>query len=225
MLRSKTILLPLLLVLLAALGATAQVLVPTRLATALSQPAAKVGEEVDLIVNARIDDNWHLYATDFDPDLGPTTFTFNFTKSPAYALVGKPKSINSKKKFDDVFGGDITYFEKTGQMRQRIRVLQPGPLTVQAEVEYQTCTDIDGRCIPGEETLRFGPLTVTGTAAPAPGNTPKPGAPTGAVTMPAAPTGAAAPDTAAPATTALAAGPTNVPATAPAPTPAAVAAS
>jgi thiol:disulfide interchange protein len=168
----KYFLLPLLLVLCLAGAATAQILKPTKLSVALSQPTAKVGEEVDLIVNARIDDKWHLYATDFDPDLGPTVFTFSFTKSPAYELVGKPKSISSKKKYDDVFKGDITYFEKTGQMRQRIRLLQPGTLTVQADVEYQTCTDIDGRCIPGEETLSFGPLTVTGTAIAATPATP-----------------------------------------------------
>ncbi|UOQ65435.1 cytochrome c biogenesis protein CcdA [Hymenobacter volaticus] len=208
MLRSKTVFLALLLVLSAALGAAAQVLTPTKLSSALSQPAAKVGEEIDLIVNATIDDKWHLYATDFDPDLGPTAFTFTFTKSPAYELVGKPKSINSKKKFDDVFKGDITYFEKTGQIRQRIRVLQPGALTVQAAVEYQTCTDIDGRCIPGEETLKFGPLTVSGTAAPAttPSKTPQAGAPTGAVVAPGAPpTSAVVPSSNDSATTASAA--------------------
>ncbi|WP_303310436.1 cytochrome c biogenesis protein CcdA [Hymenobacter sp. BT730] len=151
----------------------AQVLTPTKLSTTLSQPTAKVGEELDLIVNARMQDTWHLYATDFDPDLGPTVFTFSFAKSAAYALVGKPKSIGTKKKFDEVFKGDISYFEKTGQIRQRIRVLQPGPLTIQAEVEYQTCTDVDGRCVPGEETLRFGPIEVTATAAaPAPATQP-----------------------------------------------------
>jgi len=190
----KNILLGLLLVLLTAASASAQILTPTKLSVALSAPAAKTGEEVELIVNARIDDKWHLYATDFDPDLGPTAFTFSFTKSPAYELVGAPKSVNSKKKFDDVFKGNITYFEKTGQVRQRIRVLQPGPLTVKADVEYQTCTDIDGRCIPGEETLSFGPITVTGAAVPAqaPGSKPaKPGASTGAITAPSAPTTAA----------------------------------
>lgn len=185
-------LLPLLLVLSMAGGATAQILTPTKLSVALSEPTAKVGEELDLIVNARIDDKWHLYATDFDPDLGPTVFTFSFTKSPAYELVGKPKSISSKKKYDDVFKGDITYFEKTGQMRQRIRLLQPGTLTVQANVEYQTCTDIDGRCIPGEETLSFGPLPVTGTAI--------------AATQPGTPAAAGAAATAATTTSTAAAG-------------------
>ncbi|AIZ64588.1 thiol:disulfide interchange protein DsbD [Hymenobacter sp. DG25B] len=162
---SRKLLLPLLLLALLVQSAVAQVLTPTKLATTISQPAAKVGEELDLIVNARMQDTWHLYATDFDPDLGPTVFTFTFAKSPAYALVGKPKSIGAKKKFDDVFKGDISYFEKTGQIRQRIRVLQPGPLTIKADVEYQTCTDVDGRCVPGEETLSFGPIEVSGTAA------------------------------------------------------------
>ncbi|SHI62868.1 thiol:disulfide interchange protein DsbD [Hymenobacter daecheongensis DSM 21074] len=158
----KNILLVLLLLLSGA--AWAQVLTPTKLSAALSKSAAKAGEEVELVINARIDTNWHLYATDFDPDLGPTVFTLSFAKSPAYELVGKPKSIGTKKKFDEVFKGDITYFEKTGQIRQRIRLLQPGPLTIRAEAEYQTCTDVDGRCVPGSETLTFGPLDVTGTA-------------------------------------------------------------
>ncbi|WP_308239907.1 cytochrome c biogenesis protein CcdA [Hymenobacter sp. J193] len=192
----------------------AQVLTPSKLTSAVSQPSGRVGEELDLIVNARIDEKWHLYATDFDPDLGPTVFTFTFAKSPAYELVGKPKSISSKKKYDDVFKGDVTYFEGTGQIRQRIRLLQPGTLTIKAETEFQTCTDVDGRCIPGEQSLSFGPIEVTGTAA-AP--------PTTAAAMPAAaatasgaaPAAAAAASPAPPtdtATAALASAPSVVPA-------------
>ncbi|WP_345117872.1 protein-disulfide reductase DsbD family protein [Hymenobacter algoricola] len=165
----------------------AQVLTPTKLSVELSKPTAKAGEEVELLVNARIDTNWHLYATDFDPDLGPTVFTLTFAKSPAYELVGPPRSVGTRKKYDDVFKGDITYFEKTGQIRQRIRVLQPGLLTIKAEAEYQTCTDVDGRCVPGSETLSFGPLTVTGTAVAAPAQA------TGTVAAPAAPAQSIAP--------------------------------
>ncbi|SMB96890.1 cytochrome c biogenesis protein transmembrane region [Hymenobacter roseosalivarius DSM 11622] len=159
------ILLSLFLLVLTGASSMAQVLTPTKLSAAISQPTAKVGDEIELIVNARMSDTWHLYATDFDPDLGPTVFAFTFPKSAAYTIVGKPKSVGAKKKYDEVFGGDITYFEKTGQIRQRIKVLQPGPLTIKAEVEYQTCTDVDGRCIPGDETLSFGPINVA--AAPA----------------------------------------------------------
>ena len=149
------------------LGATAvaQILTPTHLRTALSKPAAKVGEELELIVEARIDDKWHLYASDFSEEVGPVVFTLKFKPSPAYALVGKLKSINSHHEQDDVFKGEVAFWEKTGQLRQRIKVLQPGPLTVAAEADYQTCTTVDGKCVPGNETLTFGPLTVTGGVA------------------------------------------------------------
>jgi thiol:disulfide interchange protein DsbD len=147
----------------------AQVLTPTTLSAALSKPTAEIGQEVDLLVNARIDKNWHLYATDFDPELGPTVFAFTFAKSAAFELVGPPVSVGTKKKHDDVFNGTISYFEGTGLIRQRIRLLRSGTLTIKAEVEYQTCTDVDGRCVPGSETLTFGPLTVSGAAMAATG--------------------------------------------------------
>ncbi|SDY71719.1 protein-disulfide reductase DsbD family protein [Hymenobacter psychrophilus] len=188
------LLLPLLLLaLLLPTGLRAQVLQPTKLTATLSQPTAKVGEQVELIINARIEATWHLYATNFDPDLGPTVFSLQFTKSPAYELVGPPKSVGETKHYDDVFKGDVTYFERTGQIRQRIRVLQPGPLVVRAEAEFQSCTDVDGRCIPGDASLSFGPLQVTGTAVaptaapPAVATTPAPNPP-GTAVAPAATT-------------------------------------
>ncbi|GAB2849115.1 protein-disulfide reductase DsbD family protein [Hymenobacter ruber] len=147
--------------------ATAQILTPTHLSTALSKPTAKVGEEVELIINARIDDKWHLYASDFSDEVGPVVFTLKFKPSPAYEVVGKLQAVKSHHEQDEVFKGEVAFWEKTGQMRQRIKVLQPGPLTVSADADYQSCTSVDGKCVPGSETLKFGPLTVTGAAAPA----------------------------------------------------------
>ena len=144
----------------------AQVLTPTHLSTALSRPAAKVGEELDLVVNARIDEKWHLYASDFSDEVGPVVFTLKFQPNPAYALVGKLQAIKSHHEQDEVFKGEVAFWEKTGQMRQRIKVLQPGPLSITAAAEYQSCTTVDGRCVPGSETLRFGPLAVSGAATP-----------------------------------------------------------
>jgi len=176
---------------------SAQIFVPTHLSTTLSQPKAKVGEELDLIINARIEDKWHLYATDFSEDVGPIPFTLKFTPNATYALVGKLKSVNSHHEHDDIFNGDVAFWEKTGQIRQRIKVLQPGSLSIKAEADYQTCTDVDGRCVPGNEMVTFGPFMITGSAVPAKA--------TGVVTPPAtiktdAPAVAAAPTTATPAT-------------------------
>ncbi|WP_210520452.1 protein-disulfide reductase DsbD family protein [Hymenobacter terricola] len=155
-----------------AVPATAQVLTPTHLSTALSRPTAKVGDEIELVINARIDDKWHLYSSDFSDEVGPVVFSLKFTPSPAYALVGKLQSIKSHHEQDDVFKGEVAFWEKNGQMRQRIKILQPGPLTISADAEYQSCTTVDGKCVPGNETLKFGPLTVAGTAAKAVGTAP-----------------------------------------------------
>ena len=178
--------------LLFAASAHAQILTPTHLTTALSKPTAKVGDEVELIINARIDDQWHLYATDFSEDVGPVVFTLAFVPNAAYALVGKPQSVNSHHEQDEVFKGEVAFWEKTGQIRQRIKVLKAGPLTVKAAAEYQTCTDVDGRCVPGSDNLTWAALTVAGTIAPA-----TPAKATGVVTTPAPNAAAAAGATAA----------------------------
>jgi thiol:disulfide interchange protein DsbD len=195
--------------------AWAQVLTPTHLSTALSQPKAAVGTELELIINAKIDPKWHLYATDFSDEVGPTVFTLKFQPSPAYELVGKPVSVKSHHAEDPIFKGEVAYWENTGQIRQRIKVLQPGALTIKAEADYQSCTDVDGKCIPGDETLTFGPLAVAGGAATAatPPAATKPGA--AAVPTPATPAPVATTTTAAQApvdTAALAAAPTTTPA-------------
>ena len=150
-----------------ALPAAAQILTPTHLSTALSRPNAKVGEELELVINARIDDKWHLYSSDFSEEVGPVVFSLKFAPSPAYVLVGKLQSVKSHHEQDDVFKGEVAFWEKAGQLRQRIKVLQPGPLIISAEADYQSCTDVDGRCVPGNETLKFGSLVVAGAAASA----------------------------------------------------------
>ena len=148
--------------------AGAQVLTPTHLSTALSQPKAAVGTELELLINARIEPKWHLYATDFGDDVGPTVFTLKFQPSSAYELVGKPVSVKSHHVEDPVFKGEVAYWENTGQIRQRIKVLQPGALTIKADADYQSCTDVDGKCVPGSDALTFGPITVTGATAAVP---------------------------------------------------------
>ena len=175
---------------------SAQVLTPTHLSTALSQPTARVGGEVELLINARIDDKWHLYASDFSDEVGPVVFTLKFKPSPAYKLVGKLQSIKSHHEQDEVFKGEVAFWEKTGQLRQRIKLLQAGPLSISAEADYQSCTTVDGKCVPGNETLTFGPLAVATATKPAsPATAATPAAPASPVQTAAAP--AATPATAA----------------------------
>lgn len=145
----------------------AQILQPVKWSYDVSKKEAKIGEEVELIFNAKIDPDWYLYSSDFDPNLGPTVTTFKFKKSPAYELVGKVKPVNPKKKFDDIWGGEYTYFTKTAQFRQKVKILQANPV-IKGSYNYQTCTEVDGKCIPFEDDFTFDQVKVAGaTATPA----------------------------------------------------------
>jgi len=149
----------------APLAAGAQILKPARWTYDISAKEAKVGEEVELIFSVNIQPDWYLYSSDFDPDLGPTVTTFTFDPNASYALVGKIKPINPKKKYDDTFGGEYTYFTKSAQFRQRVKVLSPD-FKVTGNYEYQVCSDVDGKCIPFEDSFTFNQLQVSGTALP-----------------------------------------------------------
>ncbi len=135
---------------LASINSQAQVLHPAKWSYELSTNEYKVGDEIDLIFKVIIDKDWHLYSSDFDPELGPMVTTFTFTPNNTYKLVGELKAINPKKDYDEIFEGDYTYFEGTGEFRQTIKVLSKA-LSFKGFYEYQVCTTVDGRCIPFDD--------------------------------------------------------------------------
>nr|HNH58818.1 disulfide bond formation protein DsbD [Cyclobacteriaceae bacterium] len=49
----------------------AQVLEPAKWSWESSKKTVKVGEELEIIFKVSIDDNWYMYANDFDPECGP----------------------------------------------------------------------------------------------------------------------------------------------------------
>lgn len=136
--------------LLAFFGGQSQVLHPAIWSYEVSDRAFKEGDEIDLIFKAVIEKDWHLYSSDFDPELGPMVTTFTFTPNDSYELVGGIKAINPKKDYDEIFEGDYTYFEGTGEFRQTIKVISSA-LEIKGFYEYQVCTTVDGRCIPFDD--------------------------------------------------------------------------
>jgi thiol:disulfide interchange protein DsbD len=116
------------------------------------------GDQLDLIFKAHIDENWYLYSSDVDLVPGPIPATFVFQENDTYELVGEIKPIGAKEKYDKIFEGEVTYFEGTAEFRQTVRILKDG-FTIEGSVEYQVCSDIDGKCIPFEEDFVFGEKT------------------------------------------------------------------
>lgn len=109
-----------------------------------------VGDVVELVIDVTIKDGWYIYSNDFDPDLGPILTTVDFKKTDAFELVGKLRAVNPKKKFDEIWGGNITYFTTKGQFIQRVKILKT-QVSINGTIDFQTCTIKDGSCVPGKE--------------------------------------------------------------------------
>ena len=131
-----------------------QVLQPATWSYEVSETNANVGDEIDLIFKVVIDRTWYLYSSDFDPECGPIVTTFEFTPDASYEAVGEVKPIGAKKKYDDTFDCEYTYFRKTAEFRQTIKALSTN-LNIQGTYEYQVCTDVDGKCITFDDEFDF----------------------------------------------------------------------
>ena len=137
------------------IGASAQVLQPAHWEQVLSQAEATEGDTVELIFRVKIDPDWYLYSSDFDPELGPMVTTFTFVPSEQYTLVGDIQPIGAKEKYDDLWEGNYTYFTEEAEFRQTVRILEAAIDSIQGSYEYQVCSDVTGQCIPFEDEFTF----------------------------------------------------------------------
>jgi len=136
-------------------SASAQILKPATWQTKATKNQVKVGEEVDLVFTVDIDEDWYLYSTDFDPDLGPMLTEFTFEPNKNYELAGEIQPIDAKEKYDEIWEGNIRYFIEKAEFRQTIKVTGSELSKITGNYAYQVCTDVDGRCIPFEDEFAF----------------------------------------------------------------------
>lgn len=131
-----------------------------------SEKEVKQGGQVDIIFDVSIDDGWYMYSSDIAEDIGPLPTTVVFEESDAFKPVGSLRPVKPKKKYDDIWKADITYFTGKAQFRQTIKVLKPG-LLVKGTADFQTCTIDNGVCVPGSTDFQLSGLMVSeGPAAP-----------------------------------------------------------
>lgn len=126
------------------------------------------GEEVTLSFKAEIPEDWYMYSSDFDPDLGPMLTEINFENPEKYEPSGELLPVNPKKKYDELWEGEYTYFTKKAHFTQKIKVTGENPV-VTGSISYQICSDVTGQCIPYESDfsvdLSGDPAPATATAA------------------------------------------------------------
>jgi thiol:disulfide interchange protein DsbD len=124
-----------------------------------SKNEVKKGETVDLVYTAVLDNDWYIYSSDFDPNLGPMLTTFKLEPNKSFELVGKLKPQNPKQKFEEIWGGNVRYFDGKAVFKQTIKILAENPV-IKGSSEYQTCSHNSGLCIPGSQDFEFKGLKV-----------------------------------------------------------------
>lgn len=127
-------------------GANGQILKPVKWTTAVNKIS---GQEYELVIKAKIDNNWHLYSQQV-PEGGPIPTTFYFKDSlRAYQFIGKPQEGKGHESFDNVFQMNIKYFEKESVFNQKVRILNPSVKKIVGMVEFMACDDKS--CLPPTE--------------------------------------------------------------------------
>ncbi|UUC44901.1 protein-disulfide reductase DsbD family protein [Flavobacterium cerinum] len=139
----------LLLLFFAFISAQGQMLDPVKWKTSVEK---KSDNEVVLVFEAAIDNEWHMYSQ-FTPDGGalPTVFTFKDQKGN-FELTGKTKESEYKKVFNDIFEVDEFYFVNKARFTQTVKVTNPNLKTIKVAVSYQVCKEA---CIQQDKIFDF----------------------------------------------------------------------
>lgn len=132
--------------------AQAQMVKPPKWTFSLEPKELQVGEKATLVMEAEIPMGWYVYSNDFDKDLGPLLTEFVPAESGDFAVPSTLKAINPKKKYEEIWKGDVTYFIGKGRFEQAITI-QSTSGVVKGSLEYQMCSDLTGQCINYEEAI------------------------------------------------------------------------
>lgn len=132
--------------------AQAQLIKPPKWTVAFESKELQIGNPATLVLEASIPVGWYIYSNDFDPDLGPILTSLDLEKSEAFEKAGNLKAINPKKKFEEIWEGDVTYFIGKGRFEQVLN-LKAKTGTISGIIVYQMCSDLTGQCINYEEEI------------------------------------------------------------------------
>lgn len=134
--------------------AQAQLVKPPKWIFTLESKELQVGNPANLVMEAAIPMGWYVYSNDFAKDLGPILTTFELEKSSDVSTSGNLKAINPKKKFDEVWEGEVTYFLGKGRFEQPLIINSTSGI-VKGVLSYQMCSDLTGQCVNYEEEVEI----------------------------------------------------------------------
>jgi len=108
----------------------------------------KIGENTyEIIFNATIDKNWHLYSTNpydnSDPTIiGPNPTSFAIDENPNVELIGSLNQLDTPHtSYDKVFEMDLEYFDNAASFSQKFKLTDSSIKNLAVAIDYQTCDD------------------------------------------------------------------------------------
>ena len=119
----------------------------------------KISEtEFNLIFKGNIDFGWHVYSQFTSPD-GSLPLEIKFINQTGnYQLVGKTSESKTKKKFNEIFDVEETYFENTVMLVQKVKILNKNFKNITVLLDGQAC--IESKCIQITKNFNFAiPIT------------------------------------------------------------------
>lgn len=130
-------------------GINAQIKNPVKFKFTVNKLSDK---EYEAVLNATIDNGWHIYSKDLPPDTGiPTEYKVS---GKNIEVIGKFSEVGKKhEEFSEAFGGKIVYYSNSAGFKQKFKLKDPTkPAEAVAEIMYQTCDD---RVCLAPNTLEF----------------------------------------------------------------------
>ncbi len=128
------------------INAFAQVLEPVEWDYSVSKIS---DSEYEIIFEATMEPEWHLYSQIPVDGLGPLPTEFEFKDMEGnYELIGKTSEPDVEPVYDKVFELDIKYFNDYAEFKQRIKLLNSDIGLIKVKVDFMSCDD--ERCVPSD---------------------------------------------------------------------------
>lgn len=92
-----------------------------------------------VVMEANIAEGWHLYSQNIDENVGPIPTSFEFTENSEIQILGNTIEPESITKYDENFGGELSFFEDKVAFNQKVKV--SNSTTLKGVVTYMICND------------------------------------------------------------------------------------
>ena len=103
---------------------------------------------------ADIKPEWHLYAAHLPyPDEGPYPTEFHYDDSEYFKLLGSVSESNPIKSFDAIFEIDVSFFERSAEFIQPIKIISLNEFNITGNISYMVCNE--KMCIPYEVPFKI----------------------------------------------------------------------